>query len=367
MTESTPLIEPEEAATPAVVTVQRPRRKRGAGFPVVDLGEAVSILRKAGKFGTEHAEEAFAGYMGHTTANSGSYKRRIAAMRDWGLVKAGTGDRVVFTDLGQRLAYPTDADKEKRDLIEAFQNCEIFMKVWDNSAKDVPIGLEALANLAVRQLGVAATSKQWFAASFAESACVAGFARQVGDKVSFIRPNEGDETEADIDPMAAADGPAAALDRLVEASATRAVPKNPLAFGGGAPGQVNRDAVALVNDLVDTASRGGVVVVGEEAAADVPEAPVRSRGDGIAPAHPVFGRDLVVDDQVGQVKIHGIAEKPALLHQQSWEFGGGSLNVEIRFNRALPAEAFIQLGKVMAEVERLKSILAEGSESEKTE
>jgi hypothetical protein len=122
-----------------------------------------------------------------------------------------------------------------------------------------------------------------------------------------------------------------------------------------------------VNDLVDTASRGGVVVVGEEAAADVPEAPVRSRGDGIAPAHPVFGRDLVVDDQVGQVKIHGIAEKPALLHQQSWEFGGGSLNVEIRFNRALPAEAFIQLGKVMAEVERLKSILAEGSESEKTE
>jgi hypothetical protein len=141
VTESTTMMEGQAASAP---TAERPRRKRGVGFPVVDLPEAVSVLRKAGQFGSDHALEAFAGYMGHSTSNSGSFKRRIAAFKDWEFIAGGTGDRVVFTDLGRRLAYPTDPDKEKRDLMEAFQNCEIFMRVLDNSAKGIPFTLEAL-------------------------------------------------------------------------------------------------------------------------------------------------------------------------------------------------------------------------------
>jgi hypothetical protein len=57
------------------------------------------------------------------------------------------------------------------------------------------------------------------------------------------------------------------------------------------------------------------------------------------------------------------ADRPALLHQQSWEIEGGSLSLEIRSNRALPAAAFIQIGKLMAEVEKLKAILVDGSDS----
>jgi len=59
-------------------------------------------------------------------------------------------------------------------------------------------------------------------------------------------------------------------------------------------------------------------------------------------------------------------EKPALLHRQSWEIGGGSLDIEIRLNQSLPAEAFIQLGKVMGEVEKLKAILADEDEADST-
>jgi hypothetical protein len=80
----------------------------------VALPEAVSILRTAGKHGTEHAMSAFATYLGHSTHNSGSFKRRLAAFRDWKFIAGGTGDRVVFTDLGRRVAYPTDPVKESR-------------------------------------------------------------------------------------------------------------------------------------------------------------------------------------------------------------------------------------------------------------
>jgi hypothetical protein len=55
------------------------------------------------------------------------------------------------------------------------------------------------------------------------------------------------------------------------------------------------------------------------------------------------------------------AEKPAVLHQQSWDFQAGNLVFEIKSSRPLPASAFGQIGKVMAEIEKLKDMLTEGS------
>jgi hypothetical protein len=56
-------------------------------------------------------------------------------------------------------------------------------------------------------------------------------------------------------------------------------------------------------------------------------------------------------------------EGPAVLHQQSWDIGGGNLTLEIRSSRSLPAAAFMQIGKIMAEVEKLRNLLTHGSES----
>jgi hypothetical protein len=58
-------------------------------------------------------------------------------------------------------------------------------------------------------------------------------------------------------------------------------------------------------------------------------------------------------------------EQPAVLHQQSWEIDGGSLTLEIRSSRSLPASAFMQIGLVMSEIEKLKDLLTEGAESGK--
>lgn len=290
-------------------------RRRGVGFPVVPLPEAVTILRRAGAHGHEYSMNAFAAYAGHSTANSGSFKRRLAAFRDWKLVAGSTGDRVVLTDLGRRLAYPTDSLKEKQDLQEAFENCDLFMRVWDDYAKGVPISLGTLANLGVQQLGVAPVSKERFAESLALSAVAAGFAEQVGERISFIRPGVTEAPDG-LDADEEEYGPTS-----IHSDGLR-----PMDFVGvGARAQAAEVAPAGV----------GVTEVMKEEKEAPPERVDR------APE-----------------------EKPAaLLHKQSWEIRGGSLTLEIRSSRSLPADAFVQIGEIMREVEKLKALLIEGAET----
>jgi hypothetical protein len=170
-------------------TAERFTHKRSIGFPVVALPDAVRVIKKAGKHGTEHSTTAFATYLGHSTPNSGSFKRRLAAFRDWQFI-TGRGDRVVLTGLGQRIAYPTEPGKELQDLQEAFRNCEVFYKVWDEVAKGEPVSLAVLANRGIHY-GVSARSMDQFAESLSKSAVAAGFARPSDSgKIVFIPSDE---------------------------------------------------------------------------------------------------------------------------------------------------------------------------------
>jgi hypothetical protein len=174
-------------------TTEQSTHKRHAGFPWIGLPEAVQVLRKAGRHGNEHSTSAFATYMGLSTDNSGTFKRRLAAFRDWQLV-TGRGDRVVLTELGQRIAYPVNQDKELQDLQDAFRNSEVFYKVWEEAAKGEPYTFTMLANIGVR-CGVNPGSKARFAESLGESAIAAGFAER-GDngKIIFVRPEEAEDS-----------------------------------------------------------------------------------------------------------------------------------------------------------------------------
>src|SRR2546430_5720910 len=89
-------------------------RSRGRGFPVTPLAEAVKVLKEAGKYGTDHAMSAFAGYMGYGSINGGAFKRSFASYRDWRLVTSD-GTKVRMTELGKRIALPPDPDKEQGD------------------------------------------------------------------------------------------------------------------------------------------------------------------------------------------------------------------------------------------------------------
>ena len=97
----------EEDASESTTTSPA-RRKRATGFPVVSLAEAAAILKEAGKYGFDHSTAAFASYMGHSTTNSGAFRQRLAAFRDWKLI-AGRGDRLAMTDIARMIALSTFA------------------------------------------------------------------------------------------------------------------------------------------------------------------------------------------------------------------------------------------------------------------
>lgn len=163
------------------------RRKPGTGFPVVPLPEAAKIIREAGKYGFEHSVSAFARYMGHATTNSGAFRQRLAAFRDWKLI-AGRGDTVVFTDTAKTIALPPDASSEREALQTAFMNCVVFASLYEGVTKGQPVDVQNLGAKAVHELGISPSAVDRFASSFVDSAIAAGLAEADNGQVILLEP-----------------------------------------------------------------------------------------------------------------------------------------------------------------------------------
>lgn len=179
-----------EDSTSEPSTASAARRKRATGFPVVSLAEAAAILKEAGKYGFDHSTAAFASYMGHSTTNSGAFRQRLAAFRDWKLI-AGRGDRLAMTDIARVIAHPTDDEAERKALQTAFVNSPVFFKLFDESAKGKPLAAGPLGNRAVLNVGVAPSSKDKFVQSFVDSAVAAGLASLDDDGQVVLAPFDG--------------------------------------------------------------------------------------------------------------------------------------------------------------------------------
>jgi hypothetical protein len=151
------------------------RRRPTTGFPVVSLADAALILKEAGKYGFEHSLGEFASYMGHTSTNSGAFRQRLAAMRDWKLI-AGRGDNISMTEVARVIALPPDDETELDALRSAFKNCAIFYKLFEDMQKGTPLARRGLGNRAVYAFGVSPSSVSKFVASFVESVVAAGIA-----------------------------------------------------------------------------------------------------------------------------------------------------------------------------------------------
>ncbi len=167
-------------------------RKRSTGFPVVSLPDAAKVLREAGKYGFEHSISAFAQHMGHTTTNSGAFRQRLSAFRDWKLI-TGRGETIVFTDVAKTIALPTDAQAERDALQSAFMNCDVFAKLYEIVAKDQAIPATGLGNTAVHQLHISPSAVERFTASFVESAVTAGLAKAENGQVVLLDPSSTTE------------------------------------------------------------------------------------------------------------------------------------------------------------------------------
>jgi hypothetical protein len=172
------------------------RRKKSTGFPVVPLHEAVEVIGEAAKYGMTHSRSEFAGYLGHSTTNSGAFKARLAALKDWGLITTGP-DTVSLTDLGRRIALPPDPALLGKDLLAAFKSSQAFSDIYGSFAKGQSLETSTIANTAVHRLGIPPASKDRFATSFVRSVVAVGLGEDVGDgKVKLVAEGRGTPASA---------------------------------------------------------------------------------------------------------------------------------------------------------------------------
>lgn len=160
-------------------------QERGKSFPVLSLPEAVKIIRDAGVYGNTHHIDALATYAGHSTANSGAFRSKVAALRDWGLI-AGNGEAVSLTDSAIQLANPVDQTTTIKVLRDVFKSSELFWDMYTNTAKGAELDVEGIANKGVTTYKVSVKAKKNFAQSFIESAESVNLLERVGDKVKLL-------------------------------------------------------------------------------------------------------------------------------------------------------------------------------------
>jgi hypothetical protein len=177
-------LEESNGAEPAG-DARRRRRKPATGFPVLDLGEAASVLARASQHGWGHTVAEIAGYMGHATTNSGAFRAKLAALRDYGLV-SGRGESLEITSVGRRIAVPETEEQRLAALQEAFSNTA-FGPLYQESVKGSPISIDSIGRRAVNRLGVAPGSQGQFGEVFARSAAAAGLAETAGEgKITLV-------------------------------------------------------------------------------------------------------------------------------------------------------------------------------------
>lgn len=153
-------------------------KKRGRGFPVLALAEAIEVVAAAGANGGEHSQAAFAMYLGHSTAKSGPYRTKLAALRDYGLIARGP-ERITLTEVAREVVRAGDRVHSNPDLLrQCFHQCDIFHEFYDNAPKGQSIDPAWISKIAVLDMNVSRDSAQRFAQVFSESVTTAGLGRR---------------------------------------------------------------------------------------------------------------------------------------------------------------------------------------------
>jgi hypothetical protein len=198
------------------------QRRRGKSFPTLPLDEAVAVIKKAGTYGRQHSVGSFAGYLGHSSATSGPFRTKLAALNDWGLIER-SGDEVCLTELALLIAHPTSSEMERENLQEAFFHAGLFAAIYEDSAKGADLSLELIGNRAVTTLSVAAKSKDRFARSFARSAVAAGLGQMPSEgTVRLLARQSAEDATAEPEGAREADVGTSALHSTVQGRSSAA-------------------------------------------------------------------------------------------------------------------------------------------------
>lgn len=165
----------------------KPPKKRSTGYPQLSLRDAVDTIVSLGQHGPSHSHDAAAAYMGHSTANSGAFRNKLAALRDWGLIARGDKDHVILSDLAKQLVLEgPDHESSGPLLLTAFESCRVFGMLYNDSAKDLPQDLSRFRTNIVMRYGVASDQADKFLESFVESVTYARIGSFDGSKLTLF-------------------------------------------------------------------------------------------------------------------------------------------------------------------------------------
>ncbi|WP_419850546.1 hypothetical protein [Candidatus Poriferisocius sp.] len=112
-----------------------------------------------------------------------------------------------MTEVAQRIARPLSDEDECNALQEAFLNCEIFARLYEDSAKGVPLKLQHLEARAVRDFQVSPKNGKRFMRSFVDSLVVAELGEVSGGE-SVTLKEKGDFSIGSEDANAGLEGSA---------------------------------------------------------------------------------------------------------------------------------------------------------------
>lgn len=177
-------------------------KRRGVGFPQMSLRDAVEAIVLIGQHGPNHSHDAAAAYLGHSTANSGAFRAKLASLRDWGLLARGDKDRVMLSELAQQLVLDAAPDHahSKRLLLTAFESCRVFGVLYNDSAKNTPLDVQRVRTTVVMRHGVATDQADKFVESFIDSVVYSGLGKVDGAKLTLF-PRDTVFNQDDAEPV----------------------------------------------------------------------------------------------------------------------------------------------------------------------
>ena len=134
---------------------------------------------------------------------------------------------LTMTEVARMIAMPTDPESERKAMQDAFKNCDVFTRLYDQTAKGQPLTADRLGGRAVHEFGVAPGKASKFIESFVESAVAAELAEQdeQGDIILWGPANDTVAASAPLGDMnATVPSPAPSQPIAQRADASTAAP-----------------------------------------------------------------------------------------------------------------------------------------------
>lgn len=161
----------------------------GKKLPLLSFGETIAVIEEVGiKAGSQGSLDAMASIMGNSLSSS-NFQSKIAHLKNLKLIELEK-PRYLFTELGDKIAFPHSPNDRTDAVFEAFKNHDILEKIWDfHKGKRLP-QIEYLSNYIEKSLGIPLQFKVMWAEYFIEAGKVAKILdeKEVGSYQVLLQP-----------------------------------------------------------------------------------------------------------------------------------------------------------------------------------